>query len=242
MKGGDGHQVFYPTKEDILQIHDDIISGDEDAHAGILNEGHIEYTLNCIEHGHFGEVPETIHEKAVTLLRLLAANHGFADGNKRTALNATWTFYALNGYYFDYGEEIKAILKMFAVMERMIDQKEAIEYFEEITYPSGDERVPGIVIEMYHLTRWHDSLINRVEKLVENLKDSSDLSEESMEEMSTKLFNELLPEMILLTRNSIELRDEHRDELPKEFVEQANGLEEGINETIEYLDEIRENG
>jgi len=39
------------------------------------------------EEGRFGSSPETIHEKACNLLRLLVANHPFVDTNKRTALN-----------------------------------------------------------------------------------------------------------------------------------------------------------
>lgn len=237
MQGGDDHRILYPSKEDILQIHKDIIEEDDDAHSGILNEGYIEYTLNCIEHGHFGEVPETIHEKAVTLLRLLAANHSFADGNKRTALNTTWTFYALNGYYFDYGEEIKAILKLFAVMERMVDQGEAIDYFGEITYTSSDERTPSVVIDLIHFTRWHDSLISRFEEFTETYSNIDDLTKEEREEMEQVLFEELLPERNRLTKESIELRDEHRDNLPQEFIDLADQLEEGMKETVELIEE-----
>lgn len=101
----------------------------------LLTRGDIEFAIDYIQHGHFGNCPESIHEKAVHLLRLLAANHSFVDGNKRTALNTTWTFYLLNDYYFDYGEEIKAILKLFAVMERMVDYEEAQRYFRDIATP-----------------------------------------------------------------------------------------------------------
>jgi death-on-curing protein len=39
-----------------------------------------------------------IHTKAGALLHSLAHNHAFVDGNKRTALIATYVFYRLNGY------------------------------------------------------------------------------------------------------------------------------------------------
>jgi light-regulated signal transduction histidine kinase (bacteriophytochrome) len=39
----------------------------------------------------------------------------------------------LNGYEFDYGEEIKAVLKLLAVMERLVDDAETIAYLEATT-------------------------------------------------------------------------------------------------------------
>ena len=62
--------------------------------------------------GFFSEVPETIHEKAVHLMRLLVADHPFVDGNKRTALRTVVVFYVLNGYTFDYSDEIRALLPL----------------------------------------------------------------------------------------------------------------------------------
>lgn len=41
-----------------------------------------------------------VHAKAAALMRSLARNHAFVDGNKRTALAATIVFYQLNGYHF----------------------------------------------------------------------------------------------------------------------------------------------
>src|SRR6056297_3105686 len=133
--------LIYLSKKDIVNIHDDIVSEDADASEGAINKGDVEFAVDYIQHGHFGQCPETIHEKAVHLMRLLAANHSFADGNKRTALNTTWVFYFINDYYFDYGEEIKAILKLFAVMEKMVDTKEAKQYFSEIATPIEDAKI-----------------------------------------------------------------------------------------------------
>lgn len=66
-------------------------------------------------------------------MRLLAANHPFVDGNKRTALNTTVVFYLSNGYEFEYGEDIKTLLKLLATNERLIDTEEVVAYFEELT-------------------------------------------------------------------------------------------------------------
>lgn len=65
--------------------------------------------------------------KAYQLLRLIAANHPFVDGNKRTALMSTRIFYALNDRRFDYDREIKEILKALATDQQGVD---------------GDERTP----------------------------------------------------------------------------------------------------
>ncbi len=77
----------------------------------------------------FGEVPSTIHEKAVQLMRLLVANHPFVDGNKRTALRTVVVFYILNGYTFEYGDEIRALLRRFAIDEAAVDTETAVIYF-----------------------------------------------------------------------------------------------------------------
>lgn len=78
--------------------------------------------------GSFGSAPETIHKKSYHLLRLLVANHPFVDANKRTALNTTVVFYFLNGYRFEYDDEIRTILKQFGTDEAAVDEKETIEY------------------------------------------------------------------------------------------------------------------
>lgn len=129
------NNFWYPTKEEILIIHDDIIEEDPDGEPGIIDEDRIDFAIDYIKHGAFGESPETIHEKAFHLMRLLASNHWFVDGNKRTALNTTELFYRLNGFNFDYGEDIRAMLKLFSVREGLIDEEEGVQYFEDITDP-----------------------------------------------------------------------------------------------------------
>jgi death-on-curing protein len=67
------------------------------------------------------------------MMRLLASNHWFADGNKRTALNTTELFYLVNGYELDYGEDIRSMLKLFSVRETLIDQEAGPEYLKDQT-------------------------------------------------------------------------------------------------------------
>lgn len=125
--------LWYPSIEDVIAIHDDIVSEYPDTPSGIQNRGDIEFVLNYIEEGSFGSAPETIHEKACHLLRLLVANHPFVDANKRTALNTTVVFYFLNGYRFEYDTEIRPILKQFGTDETSVDETETVEYLRTHT-------------------------------------------------------------------------------------------------------------
>lgn len=128
-----GDSVWYPSVEDVVTIHDDIVSEYADTYRGVQNRGDIEFALNYIEHGSFGTTPETIHEKAFHLLRLLIANHPFVDANKRTALNTTVVFYFLNGYRFSYDAKIRTVLKRFGTDEQAVDTEETIDYLRSHT-------------------------------------------------------------------------------------------------------------
>lgn len=123
----------YPSVEDVLSIHDDIVSEYSDTQAGVQTRGDVEFVLNYIERGSFGAAPETIHEKAFHLLRLLVTNHPFVDANKRTALNTTVVFYFLNGYRFTYDAEIRSILKQFGTDETSVDEMETVKYLRSHT-------------------------------------------------------------------------------------------------------------
>lgn len=232
------HQILYPTKEDIFLIHSDIIQEDDEASEGVLNGGNVEFALDFIEHGHFGQVPETLHEKAVELLRLLSANHAFADGNKRTALNATWTFYALNGYYFDYGEDIKAILKMFAVMERMVDKEEAIDYFEDITLVGDHPDVPSEVVQMMHLSKWDENVRERFGEIsVPEEGDEGDWSDEDLDKAIEEL-SELLAERNQLVESFIEFREEYEEHLTADFVNYIDEVVEEWQDVTKFLTDL----
>ena len=64
--------------------------------------GAIESACHRPQASAFGEdAYPTIWEKAAALMQSLARNHGFVDGNKRTAWSATWMFLRLNGHELD---------------------------------------------------------------------------------------------------------------------------------------------
>ncbi|MDY6817818.1 MAG: type II toxin-antitoxin system death-on-curing family toxin [Halobacteriales archaeon] len=141
---------WYPSVEDILDIHEDIVSEYPDTSPGIQRRGDIEFALEYISEGCLGPVSETIHEKAFHLLRLLVANHPFVDGNKRTALNVTTVFYLLNGYRLDYDDEIRKILKQFGTDETTVDKDHVLEYLRTHTMEADLNGVVG---------QWRDDLV-----------------------------------------------------------------------------------
>ncbi len=156
---GDGDDEFwYPTVEDIVEIHDAIIAEDPDGEPGIEDRDRIQFAVDYVQHGMFGEKPETVHEKAFALMRLLASNHWFVDGNKRTALNTTNLFYVLNGYELEYGQDLRAVLKLLAVREDIIDRDVATDYLAEQT----EELAPA--------TMWTIGIMAIVDSLFEELE------------------------------------------------------------------------
>jgi death-on-curing protein len=138
-------ECWYPAVADLLALHDEIISEYEDSEPGVRDEDQVQFALESIEWGHFGDVPESTHEKAYHLLRLLTANHPFVDGNKRTALNATTVFFAVNGLRFDYGDDVRTMLKLLGIRENLLDASAAVEYLSERTTvePSGESEDPS---------------------------------------------------------------------------------------------------
>jgi death-on-curing protein len=78
--------------------------------------------------------PDT-HTKAAALLRGLACNHGFVDGNKRTALLSTLTFYQLNGYHF-LAEEVELLHLVLDVATRVVEEIPTIaEHLRKMVTP-----------------------------------------------------------------------------------------------------------
>ncbi|WP_323677582.1 type II toxin-antitoxin system death-on-curing family toxin [Halorubellus sp. PRR65] len=119
----------YPSVELVLDLHEQIVADGERTEPGVRSTEPITGALQYVSEGFFGEVPESIHEKAVHLMRLLTAEHPFVDGNKRTALRTVVVFYMLNGYTFEYGHEVRALLHRFATDESQIDIETAVIYF-----------------------------------------------------------------------------------------------------------------
>lgn len=226
----DEEKMLYLSKSSIKGIHQDIIEEDEEASAGVISPGDIEFALNAIENGFFGEVPETVHEKAFELMRLLAANHAFADGNKRTALNSTWSFYAINDKYFDYGEEIKAILKLLAVKEEMVDEDEVVDYFSDLARPAESERVPTALIKANRLFTYYEYIMEELKSFFEGEKGKKEIQEFEMER-KVKQYLGVVGELR-------QLKENHSNNLDKEIINQIEEIEEDCEATLDFLVDI----
>ncbi|AUX08311.1 prophage maintenance system killer protein [Halalkaliarchaeum desulfuricum] len=137
--GEDPEPTRYLSAADILTIHELIVESNEDTEPGVSSRGDVEYAVEAVREGHFGQAPETIHETAYQLLRLIASNHPFVDGNKRTALMSVRIFYALNGLEFDYDRRIKEILKELATDEAAVEAETATAYLRDHTEPLSPE-------------------------------------------------------------------------------------------------------
>lgn len=158
--------LWYPSVEDVLDIHDDIVSEYPDTSPGVRNRGDVEFALDYVEEGSLRTGPETIHEKAFHLLRLLVAGHPFVDGNKRTALNTVVVFYFLNGYRLDYDDEIRGVLKRFAADERTVNEERVSGYLQA----NSEEIDLAEEVE-----KWRDELIQHgLEQLTDESSDPND--------------------------------------------------------------------
>jgi len=82
----------YLTIIEVLAIHDDQIKRYGGA-AGIRDLGLLEAALYRPQTGYYAD----LIEEAAALWESMAQNHPFADGNKRTAFAAVYTFLAING-------------------------------------------------------------------------------------------------------------------------------------------------
>ncbi len=104
---------------------------------GIRDVGLIESACMRPQATAFGEdAYPSIWEKAAALLQSLACNHGFVDGNKRTAWMAVTVFLEVNGHPLD----------------AVLDEDEAEEFV--LAVATGTMRdVPAIASEMVKFFR-----------------------------------------------------------------------------------------
>jgi death-on-curing protein len=72
--------VTYPSVELVVDLHEQIVADGDATESGVRSEDAVESALQYVSEGFFGEVPDSIHEKAVHLMRLLVADHPFVDG------------------------------------------------------------------------------------------------------------------------------------------------------------------
>ena len=91
---------------------------------GVLNENSIQSALDRPYSGYH----ESIHEKASALLESLVCNHGFADGNKRTAWFVLAYFILRSGYEYTCSQQ-EIVEVVLAVANSSMHFDDLVEWF-----------------------------------------------------------------------------------------------------------------
>lgn len=125
--------IDYPSSEDIHLLHERIVERSPETEPGTRTPAAVESALAYISEGYFGQKPETIHEKAAHLMRLIAAEHPYVDGNKRTAMAAAGYLFDINGYALEPDDEIRSILREFATDAEDVDMDRVVAYLKAHT-------------------------------------------------------------------------------------------------------------
>lgn len=103
---------------------------------GVLNDGIIESALNRpVDKWHYGQ------ERDLCVLAAaygfgLAKNHGFRDGNKRTALMAIYTFLGANRVELE-ASEPEALAVITDLADGKVSEMELAEWLRENSTPIG---------------------------------------------------------------------------------------------------------
>lgn len=106
----------FPTKKYVLELHDDVLDVSE-GRAGVAHVGVIESAVNKPVTSVMGEdAYPTFLTKVAAIGYTLAHDHGFSDGNKRTALVVMLNTLEANGLYPDPTEREKITAAILAAM------------------------------------------------------------------------------------------------------------------------------
>lgn len=119
------------TRKFVDAIHDDQLK-QHGGLPGVRDEGAVESALARPKHLQtYGDDP-SIERLAAAYGVGLARNHGYRDGNKRTAFAAMYTFLRLNEYRI-VAEETAVVDLMKAVAQGDCDEEELTTWLEENT-------------------------------------------------------------------------------------------------------------
>ena len=102
----DPKEIIALLYEDVVDFHNRLEQSHEKIRSGVRDAGLIESAVNAPFQSCFGqEAYPSIFEKAAHLGYFLAKNHGFEDGNKRTALHSMLLFLLVNDIELDYTQK-----------------------------------------------------------------------------------------------------------------------------------------
>ena len=121
---------IFLTVQQVLRIHAEQIAEHGGA-AGIANMGYIESAVAQASATFDGSFLHCdIYQMAAVYLFFLAKNHGFIEGNKRTAAATAAIFLEINGYDFDADEDEFADLTL-GIVEDKIRREDAATFIAE---------------------------------------------------------------------------------------------------------------
>ena len=119
------------TRKTVDAIHDDQLQ-QHGGLPGVRDEGAIESALARPKHRLTYSDDPSVHRLAAAYGVGLARNHGYRDGNKRTAFMAMYVFLRLNGQRTD-AEEAAVVDLMKAVAQSDCDEEELATWLDEHT-------------------------------------------------------------------------------------------------------------
>lgn len=96
---------------------------------GYRDKGLVESAVGRL---HTGYYDQNLFKEAAALMDSLANNHGFIDGNKRTAFVSTDTFLRWNGFYLEVGSKEAHDLITAAMAEKVFKYDLILEWIFEI--------------------------------------------------------------------------------------------------------------
>lgn len=119
--------------DDVLTFHKSLEHSHIPVSAGIRDKGLIESAVNA-PFATFGgeELYPSLFDKAAQLLYGLSKNHGFVDGNKRTALHSALMLLLINNIELYYNQEEIVNLAV-NTADGSLSPKDISEWFERHT-------------------------------------------------------------------------------------------------------------
>ena len=128
----------YLTADEIIGINEQVVGPDQLRSDHLLGSAVAQPQQSAGGHDAYPE----IHTKAAALFRSIACNHAFVDGNKRTALLATISFYGLNGYLFR-GDHISVLHLVLDVATGVYEEVDLIaEHLRKWAVPIDELDLP----------------------------------------------------------------------------------------------------
>ncbi|PSB00531.1 type II toxin-antitoxin system death-on-curing family toxin [Merismopedia glauca] len=117
-----------------ISIHDDQIAAHGGAY-GILNQAMLESALARPRNLYVYEEVD-LFQLAAAYAYGLAKNHGFVDGNKRTAFLVTFAFLKVNGWHL-YVAEPEVVLTMQNLAAGVISETELAQWLRSHSQPNS---------------------------------------------------------------------------------------------------------